>query len=146
MRVAVGEGVEPCSEHDRLAGPARDRRGEGVLGEAMAGGDEESQGAAALALGVGDRLVAVSVEQRPGQWVTEHARSVEVLVHSAMGRGAERGPAGLAREHGQASEPLASRSSSSSTTATSSLVNTGFGFTTGVPGTIGLRSQRAAPV
>src|SRR6478752_2055187 len=99
VRVAVGEGVQARSEHDDLTRAALDGGGQGVLGEAVPGRDEDPQPRTVGRRRIGERLLAVDAQDLSGQRVPEDPAAVEVLVHRAVDRGAEGGPARLSLTH-----------------------------------------------
>ena len=137
MRVAVGEGVQSGAEHDDLTGTAGHRRGERVLGEPVPDRDEEPQprrrGTSASTVTVAPRI------RRASGSVKTAGRSRS----ACTARGApHRRRSGWARRHAPAGQPgellVDDRGSS--------LVKTGVGFSTVVPGSIGRDAHAGVPV
>src|SRR5690348_2835253 len=100
MWVAVGEGIQPGTENHHLSGGRGHRVGDGVLGEARTGGQEQSTSAADVGVVFLARLQLGQLLRRDagdsnGQWIGEDARLTCDLVVGASIGGGEGGPTWL---------------------------------------------------
>ena len=100
-RVAVGEGVEPCAEHDQLPDPAVvNAGGKCALGDLRASDHEEAHAPVGfLDLGMLQKGFRIDAENLHGQGVRENAPMFQHLVRRAVRRRRERRPTGFPLQH-----------------------------------------------